>query len=223
MSIKQYNTAGTFATIVDAQPTANRTITIPDISGTLALVDSQAFTGTPTAPTATAGTNTTQLATTAYVDGKMVLRTSVASTSGTSIDFTGIPTWAKRVTVMFNGVSTNGISVKNIQLGAGSIDTSGYVGRIFSVATNTLSITTGINIDDGGGGAADAKTGVITLVYISGNTWVATGLIDDDLSSVTYRVTYKKTLSGILDRVRLTTVNGTDIFDAGSINIMYEG
>ena len=30
------------------------------------------------------------------------------------------------------------------------------------------------------------------------------------------------TLSGALDRVRVTTVNGTDTFDAGSINILYE-
>jgi hypothetical protein len=30
-------------------------------------------------------------------------------------------------------------------------------------------------------------------------------------------------LSGALDRIRLTTVNGTDTFDAGSVNIIYEG
>jgi hypothetical protein len=31
------------------------------------------------------------------------------------------------------------------------------------------------------------------------------------------------TLSATLDRIRITTVNGTDTFDAGSINIAYEG
>jgi len=31
-----------------------------------------------------------------------------------------------------------------------------------------------------------------------------------------------KTISGVLDRIRLTTVNGTDTFDAGSVNILYE-
>ena len=30
------------------------------------------------------------------------------------------------------------------------------------------------------------------------------------------------TLSGALDRVVLTTVGGTDTFDAGSVNIIYE-
>jgi hypothetical protein len=79
MSIKQYNDAGTFSTILSAQPTANRTITIPDISGTLSLVDSQALTGTPTAPTAVAGTNTTQLATTAYVLANSVQATEYAT------------------------------------------------------------------------------------------------------------------------------------------------
>ena len=54
--------------------------------------------------------------------------TAQASTSGTAIDFTGIPSWAKRITVMFNGVSTNGTSNPQIQLGSGSPTTSGYTG-----------------------------------------------------------------------------------------------
>lgn len=53
--------------------------------------------------------------------------TSQASTSGTAIDFTGIPSWVKRITVMFSGVSTNGTSVPQIQVGAGSVTTSGYL------------------------------------------------------------------------------------------------
>jgi hypothetical protein len=34
---------------------------------------------------------------------------------------------------------------------------------------------------------------------------------------------FQVSLSGTLDRIRLTTVNGSDTFDAGSINIIYEG
>jgi hypothetical protein len=30
-------------------------------------------------------------------------------------------------------------------------------------------------------------------------------------------------LSGTLDRIRITTVNGTDTFDAGTINVSWEG
>ena len=53
--------------------------------------------------------------------GQLVSGTAVASTSGTSIDFTGIPSWVKRITVMFNGVSTSGTSFKQIQIGSGSV------------------------------------------------------------------------------------------------------
>jgi hypothetical protein len=96
MSIRQYNDTGTFSTTLSAQPTANRNITIPDISGTLALVDSQAFTGTPTAPTATAGTNNTQLATTAMVHSAI---TNDLHVSGTA------PMYACRAWVNYNGSS----------------------------------------------------------------------------------------------------------------------
>ena len=56
--------------------------------------------------------------------------TAQATTSGTSITFTGIPSWVKRITVMFNGVSTSGTSPVQIQLGAGSVTTTGYSSRI---------------------------------------------------------------------------------------------
>jgi len=56
----------------------------------------------------------------------LTLGTAVNTTSGTSIDLTSIPSWVKRITVMLNGVSTNGASIPQIQLGAGSVDTTGY-------------------------------------------------------------------------------------------------
>ncbi len=58
---------------------------------------------------------------------------------------------------------------------------------------------------------------------MSGNTWEAIGLVYDFGDSSNSTVVGGKTLSAILDRIRLTTVNGTDTFDAGQINIMYEG
>lgn len=62
-----------------------------------------------------------------YVGG-LTSGTAVATTSGTSIDFTGIPSWAKKITVMFSAVSTNGTSPIQVQIGAGSVSNSGYVG-----------------------------------------------------------------------------------------------
>ena len=154
---------------------------------------------------------------------KIVSGTAVASTSGTSIDFTGIPSWVKRVTVMFNGVSTNGTSVVQIQLGSTSFVTSGYscIASGFSGgAANTLSFTSGIVTGDSST-AAMARSGIITIDNVSGNAWVADGGLA--LPAIGKHIcSGGVTLSGTLDRVRITTVSGTDTFDAGSINILYE-
>ena len=151
--------------------------------------------------------------------------TAVASTSGTSIDFTGIPAGVKRVTVMFQGVSTNGSSITQIQIGAGSIVTTGYSSSIAQVGSTTqgTSSTTGFAII-GSTGASVTVSGSIVLCLQTGTTWVATGNLnrDDNLGFVNVMAGVKTSLGGTLDRIRMTTVNGTDTFDAGSINILYE-
>ncbi len=151
--------------------------------------------------------------------------TAQNSTSGTFIDFTGIPSWVKRVTVLFNGVSTNGSSNVLVQLGTSSgIVSSGYAaGGTFSGPTSGNSnYTTGIGSPLNG--ASDLRHGQITfqLQNSSTNTWVAAGVLA--LSDVPYSSTMggSVTLPGTLDRVRITTVGGTNTFDAGIINILYE-
>jgi hypothetical protein len=151
--------------------------------------------------------------------------TAVASTSGTSIDFTGIPSWVKRITVMFNGVSTSGTSQRQVQLGAGSVTTTGYTSSGFgwTGGTNGSSSTTGILFDGQTPVAASNYNAVMTINNFGNNTWVASALIAATTGSVSqFMATGAITLSGTLDRVRITTVNGTDTFDAGSINILYE-
>jgi hypothetical protein len=149
--------------------------------------------------------------------------TAQASTSGTSIDFTSIPSWVKRITVMFSGVSTSGTNSPQIQIGAGSVTTSGYVATsslIFTGAATTTA-TTGFLIYSNQAGAILNGHMIITL--ISGNIWVASGYFGN--SSATANTTLSGgnlSLGGTLDRVRITTVGGTDTFDAGSINILYE-
>jgi hypothetical protein len=185
---------------------------------------SPALTGIPTAPTATARTNNTQIANTAYVDGKMVLSTSVATTSGTSIDFTGIPSWVRRVTIIFSGVSTNGTSSVIVQIGSGSVVTSGYLSGhgIGGVGTAGYNTTTGFGIL-AGASAAHVIHGHMTITLFTGNTYTSshsTGYSDGAYNGAGGGTV---TANGAIDRIRLTTVNGTDAFDAGSINIMYEG
>ena len=149
--------------------------------------------------------------------------TAVASTSGTSIDFTGIPSWVKRITVMFNGVSTNGTSNIQVQIGSGSVTTTGYLGfvfvsTVFRSAFTSGFITTGLVATD------SLLSSQIVLTLFGSNTWVESAIISDYSASVLSASSSsgKLVLGGTLDRVRITTVNGTDTFDAGSINIMYE-
>jgi hypothetical protein len=164
-----------------------------------------------------------------WVNGRMVLETAKASTSGTSVDFTGIPSWVKRVTVMFSGVSTNGTSIPIIQIGdSGGVETSGYLGSGSSVFTGSATAaalqTAGFGIG-GGMTATIVFHGAVQIILldVTANTWCASGVLGRSDTACVFNCGGAKSLSATLDRVRITTVNGTDTFDAGSINILYEG
>ena len=153
--------------------------------------------------------------------------TAVASTSGTSIDFTSLPAGLKRITVMFNGVSTNGSSVPQIQLGvSNTAETSGYLSMVANVQT-TSNTTRGVTATTGfylvhAGSASNVVNGAITFSNVSGNIWVCSGSIYESAGGNFDAQSGIKSLAGTLNMVRVTTVNGTDTFDAGSINILYE-
>jgi hypothetical protein len=153
----------------------------------------------------------------------LVSGTAVASTSGTSIDFTSIPSWVKRITVVYDGVSTNGTSNPLLQLGdSGGVETTGYLGNggYLSTGSAQTSFTNGFGLPT----IAQAYTmyGQIIVSNLSGNKWVAMGLVTVPVVGYSMYTAASKELSATLDRIRITTVNGTDTFDAGSINILYE-
>lgn len=179
------------------------------VGGTLAVTGNTTVTGTLTAS--------------GGVSGSIRSATAQASTSGTSIDFTSIPSGVKRITVMLNGLSTNGTSNYLVQIGAGSVTTTGYLGSSTATSTSsgTTSFTTGFGIYNNNG-AANVIQGNIQLTLLSSNTWTASGTFGNSNTIATVVTGGGVTLSGTLDRVRITTVNGTDTFDAGSINILYE-
>lgn len=151
--------------------------------------------------------------------------TAVASTSGTSIDFTGIPSYAKRITVMFQGVSTNGTSHQLIQIGSGSVTTSGYnsagAGCINAATPLVAASTAGyLLVNDT---ATDVKNGIFTIALMGSNLYVSSHVVGGDSTRDTCGWGGGAvTLGGTLDRVRITTVNGTDTFDAGTVNIFWE-
>lgn len=178
---------------------------------------------------AVAGSNTQTLVAATGTLAPLIAGTAVASTSGTSIDFTSIPSWVKRVTVMFAGVSASGSSNYQIQIGtSGGIQSTSYLvnsSQITGAAAASATANSGFKF---GSAAYNVGTDVfnglcqLCLLDSSSGTWAAFGCIGNSASSQSHFTAGSKSLSGTLDRVRITTVNGTDTFDAGSINILYE-
>ena len=154
--------------------------------------------------------------------GVLNSKTAVASTSGTSIDFNSIPAGTKRITVMMNGVSTNGSSNFQMQIGNGSIVSSGYSSQSSNVQSSIAVITATSGYIIYAGNAANTITGHLVLTLQQGNTWVASHVLASVANNFSVIGSGAISLGSTLDRVRITTVNGTDTFDAGSINILYE-
>ena len=221
---------GTAVTLTGTQTLTNKTLTAPTIAsanlttaltlagaaGTNGQVLTSAGSGLPSWTTISAG---------------FTLGTPVTSTSGTSIDFTGIPTGTKQIIVSFVDVSTDGGSPYLIQIGdSGGVEVSGYGGR--SAAFNSggtaqfASSSAGYlnRVNDQGSGTSTFVSGsiTVTLQNSTSRTWVATGMLFSTGATVECAFTGgSKSLSATLDRLRITTVNGTDAFDSGSINIAY--
>jgi len=187
-------TTGTLATLAGTETFTNKTLTSPVIGGT---------------PTGV---------------GVLTSGTVVASTSGTSIDFTSIPSWVKRITVMFSGVSTSGTSLIQLQLGdSGGVETTGYTSGAWLANANNATSTTGLIIS-GANAASYPFDGnmIVCLVDGSTNKWSFSSVMSGSVSGINSIGGGSKSLSATLDRVRITTTNGTDTFDAGSINILFE-
>jgi hypothetical protein len=198
MGVKLVASSGGSVELVPTNTASNFTVTVPAGTGTVAVNG---------------------------VSSNIVSGTAVASTSGTSIDFTGIPSWVKRITVMFSGVSTNGSSNLQIQIGpSGGVETTGYgssMTYIVNATPATTNVSTGFLAGTYGTSGA-SYNGIITISTLSSSVWVMACNLNDAGSTRTFFGSGGKTITGTLDRVRITTVNGTDTFDAGSINILYE-
>lgn len=199
------------------------TLAVADVTGAAPLA-SPTFTGTVSGVT---GTFTGALSGSTVADAvgtirPSVLGTSQASTSGTAINFTDIPSWAKRITVTLNGVSTNGTSALLLQVGSTSYSTTGYNGQAWT-ATGGGVITSGLPLTTASAAGASVNS-VAVLTLTGSNTWSLMALtgVANSSNNGYHAVGISPALSGALDRIRLTTANGTDTFDAGSVNILYE-
>jgi len=173
--------------------------------------------------TATQSTGAT-LTVNGSIKGTITSGTTTASTSGTSIEFAGIPSWVKRITVMYSGVSLSGTSNPIIQLGTApaTYTTSGYLGSASTGAGTAANMSAGFIISNASA-AADTAHGMSTLATLNGLIWAFTSTITYSNQAATRYSSGSITMAGTVDRLRITATNGTDTFDAGNINILYEG
>lgn len=240
------NNANTTANTANATANAANT-TANGIAGTAntALTTAQAAETTANGIAATANTalansntaiSTANAAVTTANAAARIVRETVKTATGTSVDFTSIPSWVKRVTIIVDGVSTTPGNATNVifQLGdSGGFETTGYISNS-SLITKTLSTgVTQVSAYYGTdafyifwGVASSTRYGTITFTNITGNTWVSNHVFGNVLPDIpgTAHGGGTKTLSGTLDRIRMTTdVANTDTFDAGMVNIIYEG
>lgn len=158
----------------------------------------------------------------------LVLGTEQAATSGTSIDFGSIPSWVRRITIQFAGVSTNGTSNIIVQVGdADGIENTGYLGSATTISGTsvvaTSNFTAGFSVQASvGAGSVMHGQIMLTLEDATNFTWVSGATIGHSDGGAVSIGASSKSLSAALDRVRITTAGGTDTFDAGAINIILE-
>jgi hypothetical protein len=161
------------------------------------------------------------------VSGTLVQGTA-ATASGSSVEFTGFPSWVKRITVTMTDVSFAAAGVARLRLGtSGSIVTTGYFGSQINISNvPAVSATALSSAPEGIAGiptAANATTitGQFVIVNITGNTWQSNGFVmrvgDSSMANSSGFIA----LSGTLDRIALAATTST--FDGGTINIQYEG
>jgi hypothetical protein len=152
--------------------------------------------------------------------------TAQATTSGTAIDFTSIPAGVRRITLIFNGVSLTGTDNFLMQIGSGSVKTSGYTSGVQAILNNANptiegNFSTGFILTRDTNSATRTWFGEVTLFNVSGNVWISRGVLIGNDAIRGAISTGVVSLSGPLDRVRLTNT-GSNTFDAGEANILWE-
>lgn len=180
-----------------------------------------------TALTVNANANVT-VNTNLFVSGSSVqplVSGTVQSATGSSVDFTGIPSWVRRITLTTVGLSFAAAGSAQVRIGSGSLVSTGYVSLLTTitnaVSPSTTSFTTGLSAFTTGSGAAVVSGScVLVLNDPTNNTWVATATTNRSTESLMQIYTGSISLSGVLDRISLVATTST--FDAGTVNILYE-
>jgi hypothetical protein len=196
----------------------------PGTSGNVLLSDGTNWTSSPRSVpaivAADSGKTLTNNGTASSWGSSIVAATAVTSTSGTAIDFTGVPSWVRRVSVHMSVVSLSSTATFLLRLGtSGGVEATGYSSQAYT-PTGAISPTDGFALC-AASVASQLWSGSFTLSLITGNTWVLSGVITSP-TNFSALAAGSKALSGTLDRLRLTTSTGTDTFDAGVVNVFWE-
>ncbi len=201
--------------------TSSGLVQTADTSGTIELQSN----GTTRLTVASGGVTANNLTATGTFGGGVITSgtaVNAATGSPTSIDFTGIPSWVKRISVIFAGVSGSGTSSVLVQVGISTgVVTSGYVSTSISSGGGTSASTAGFAMQNAT--ASNTMSGIMTITLFDTNAWVSSHSAKNSTTITCNGGGNVTNIGGTLDRIRITTVNGTDTFDAGTINILYEG
>lgn len=228
MGVKLNSSGGGSVEINPPSTASTFTLTAPAITDTIVTKTS---TDTLTNKTLTSPTITSPTITGASMSSMsssvLTAMTLASPTSGTTLDFTGIPSWVKRVNVIFTGLKYSASCDPMIQLGYGATtyQASGYLGMVGDYASGSNSYTTGIGmVNTSSYTTSNAIHGRVELFLINpaSNIWVANVGCGLSGSGQGGAGAFSVTLSGTLTAIRVTSVAGTATFTTGSVNVFYE-
>jgi len=199
----------------------------PGASGNILTSDGTTWaSSTPAAPLPSQTGNSGKVLTTdgtAASWGSSIVAGTAQTPTTTNADFTSIPSWVRRVTIAFSDLSTNASTAVALRLGTGGVfATTGYICNIWigGSGNSGATSTTEFLLDSVSQSATVARNGSIVLNNVSGNIWVASGLISRSFGVVN-SMTGTVTIGGVLDSVRLLSGSG-NLFDAGTVNVFWE-
>lgn len=154
----------------------------------------------------------------------VALSSPVSTSSGNSVVLTTIlPNWARKVTLNFSGVSTNGTAGLSVQIGgSGGIETSGYVSTASSLTSSvaTSSSTAGFLIRSTSASANLTGMFSLSLYDINNRIWSSSHTLLESTTSLLVGAGQKQT-STVATQIRITA-GGSDVFDAGAVSISWE-
>jgi hypothetical protein len=221
----------------DAINTAAQTKTINAGTG---LTGGGALSTNPTLSIAAGGVGATQLASDAVTTAKILDAnvtpaklsqpfTAIGSQSatGASITFSGIPSWARRVTIVLDSLLMATSDTPIIQLGtSGGAETTNYAST--AVAANGGNVNKydpSFGVPGPGfvltGSSGTTNTGQIVLSHIGGNVWVAFGNVGGYALNNVYVMTGRKALAAALTQVIIKSQFGANLL-SGAVNVFYE-